>query len=136
MKKIVSLIALIFLFNSCVPEDQTDYLFELLPVESVEIPTEFTLGATYEIRMYYRRPTSCHTFNTIYYDKNLNVRTIAIESAVRQENDCQELTEDNLVECHFNFLVTSNGSYLFKFYQGQDDQGNNIFLEYEIPVVN
>lgn len=136
MKKIVSLLALIFLLNSCVPDDRTDYLFELLPVESVEIPTEFTLGETYPIKMYYRRPTTCHTFNTIYYDKNLNIRTIAIESAVRQENDCQELTEDNLVECSFNFLVTSNGSYIFKFYQGQDAQGNNIFLEFEVPVTN
>jgi hypothetical protein len=136
MKKIVSLIALVFLFNSCVPEDRTNYLFELLPVESVDIPTEFTLGETYQIKMYYRRPTTCHTFNTIYYDKNLNVRTVAIESAVRQADDCQELVEENLVECYFNFLVTSNGSYLFKFYQGQDDQGNNIFLEYEIPVTN
>ncbi|MFN3752847.1 hypothetical protein [Flavobacterium sp.] len=136
MKKIVSLIALVFLFNSCTPDNGTNYLFELLPVESVDIPTEFTMGEIYEMKMYYRRPTSCHTFNTIYYDKDLNVRTIAIESAVRQEDDCQELTEDNLVECSFNFEVTSNGSYLFKFWQGRDDQGNNIFLEYEIPVVN
>lgn len=136
MKKIVSLIALVFLFNSCVPDDQTDYLFELLPVESVEIPTEFTMGEVYQIKMYYRRPTTCHFFNTIYYNKDLNIRTVAIESAVKQVGDCQELTEDNLVECSFNFEVTSNGSYVFKFWQGQDDQGENIFLEYEIPVVN
>lgn len=136
MKKIISLIALVFLFNSCSPDEGTNYLFELLPVESVDIPTEFTLGETYEIKMYYRRPTTCHSFNTIYYNKDLNIRTVAIESAVRQTNDCESLTEDNLAECSFNFLVTSNGSYIFKFYQGKDEQGNNIFLQYEVPVTN
>ncbi|MDI9256157.1 hypothetical protein [Flavobacterium sedimenticola] len=136
MKRIISLIALVFVFNACSVDDGNDFLFELLPVESVDIPTEFTMGETYQIKMYYRRPTTCHSFNTIYYDKDLNVRTIAIESAVRQASYCEELTENNLVECSFNFLVTSNGSYIFKFYQGQDEQGNNIFLQYEVPVTN
>ena len=137
MKKIISLVALVFIFNSCTPDEGNNYLFELLPVESVDIPTEFTMGQTYQIKMYYRRPTTCHTFNTIYYDKDLNTRTIAIESAVRQSSDCQPLSEEtNLTECSFNFLVTGNGSYVFKFWQGKDEQGNNIFLEYEIPVTN
>ena len=136
MKRIISLIALVFVFNACSVDDGNDFLFELLPVESVDIPTEFTMGETYQIKMYYRRPTTCHSFNTIYYDKDLNVRTIAIESAVRQASYCETLTENNLVECSFNFLVTSNGSYIFKFYQGQDEQGNNIFLQYEVPVTN
>ncbi|WP_333876315.1 hypothetical protein [Flavobacterium sp.] len=136
MKRIISLIALVFVFNACSVDDGNDFLFELLPVESVDIPTEFTMGETYQIKMYYRRPTTCHSFNTIYYNKDLNVRTIAIESAVRQASYCEELTENNLVECSFNFLVTSNGSYIFKFYQGQDEQGNNIFLQYEVPVTN
>lgn len=136
MKRIISLIALVFIFNSCTVDEGNDFLFELLPVESVDIPTEFTMGQTYQIKMYYRRPTTCHSFNTIYYDKDLNVRTIAIESAVRQASNCETLTENNLTECSFNFLVTGNGSYIFKFYQGQDEQGNNIFLQYEVPVTN
>jgi len=136
MKRIISLIALVFVFNACSVDDGNDFLFELLPVESVDIPTEFTMGETYQIKMYYRRPTTCHSFNTIYYYKDLNVRTIAIESAVRQASYCETLTENNLVECSFNFLVTSNGSDIFKFYQGQDEQGNNIFLQYEVPVTN
>ena len=134
MKKIISLLALFFLFNSCTPDSDT-YLFELLPIQSVDIPTEFTLGQTYPITVHYNLPTSCHYFNTMYYDKNLNVRTIAIESAVAQHNNCVA-TPNDASTYTFNFYVTSNGSYIFKFYQGQDANGQNIFLEYEIPVVN
>jgi hypothetical protein len=135
MKKIISLLALVFLFNSCALDDGPNYTYELRPIVSVDIPSEFTLGETYTITMRYNRPTTCHFFNNIYYDKNLNVRTIAVETAAQDRNNC-EPTPNDLTECSFNFLVTSNGSYIFKFYQGEDEQGNDIFLEYEIPVTN
>lgn len=136
-KKIISLLALFFIFNSCSTGDDTNYLFEIMPIQSVEIPAEFTLGQTYPITVHYTKPTSCHFFNRLYYDKDLNVRTIAIEDAVAQRSDCQELSAaDSVQEYTFNFYVTSNGSYIFKFYQGKDANGENIFLEYEVPVTN
>lgn len=135
MKKIIFLIAVLFLFNSCSPDDGNNYLFELVPVQSVDIPTEFTLGQTYTIRMYYSKPTTCYSYSNLYYEKDLNVRSIAIENAVLQGGNCQE-TPNDTSECSFNFLVTSNGSYIFRFYQGKNANGENIFLEYEVPVTN
>ena len=35
----------------------------------------------------------------------------------------------------FNFYVTSNGSYIFKFYQGEDTNGQDVFLTIEVPVI-
>ena len=137
MKRIISILTLLFLLNSCTPQDDTQYLFELRSIESVDIPTEFTLGQTYPITVHYTVPTSCYYFSSLYYDKNLNVRTIAVENAVAQGNNCQELTPTEGASAYtFNFYVTSNGSYIFKFYQGKDANGENIFLEYEIPVTN
>jgi len=136
MKKLISIVTLFFLLNSCSSESDTRYSLVLLPVESVEIPSEMTLGETYQFKMFYRLPSTCHDYNAIYYHKALNVRTIAVESAVKIQNNCQELTENNLYECTFDFLVTSNGSYVFKFWQGKDEQGNDMFLEYEIPVID
>ena len=135
MKRILSLLALFFLFNSCSVNDGPNYTFELLPIQSVDLPTEFTLGQTYPITVHYNLPTSCHFFNDLYYDKNLNVRTIAVESAVAQHDNCTA-TPNNASTYTFNFYVTSNGSYIFKFYQGKDTNGQDIFLEYEIPVTN
>jgi hypothetical protein len=136
-KKIVSLLALFFILNSCSPGDDTQYSLGLLPIESVEIPTEFTLGQTYPITVHYTLPTSCHYFSSLYYEKDLNVRTIAVETVVEQGSNCLDLSvEDGASTSTFNFHVTSNGSYIFKFFQGKDDQGNDIFLEYEVPVTN
>ncbi len=136
-KKIASLLLLLFLFNACTPDEGTEYHLELVPIESVDIPTEFVLGQTYPITVRYSRPTTCHFFNNLYYEKNLNVRTIAVETAVEESNDCQELSGTSAIaEYTFNFMVTSNGSYIFKFYQGTDESGNNIFLEYEVPVLD
>ena len=136
-KKIIPLLALFFILISCSPSDDTQYSFKLMPIESVDIPAEFTLGETYPITVHYTVPTSCYYFSSLYYDKDLNIRTIAIENAIAQRNNCQDLsTAEGANTYTFNFYVTSNGSYIFKFYQGKDDQGNNIFLEYEVPVTN
>ena len=135
MKKIFSLIVLFLLICSCSSDDRTDFLFQILPIESVDIPDEFTLGETYQITLHYKRPTTCDYFNKIYYIKELNVRTVVVENIVEQRNNCQTLT-DEIEDYTFNFLVTSNGSYIFKFWQGKDSDGNNLYLEYEIPVTN
>ena len=137
MKKIISLIALFFLLNSCSTDNGPSYSFEVLPILTVDIPAQFVLGETYPITVHYNKPSTCHHFNTLYYEKDLNIRTIAVETAVEQRNDCQDLSITNgASEYTFNFYVTSNGSYIFKFYNGKDDQGNNIYLQYEVPVTN
>ena len=108
-----------------------------MTIDSVDIPAEFTLGETYPITIHYTAPTSCYLFNYFYYEKDLNIRTIAIENAIANRNNCQDLNAENSLKSYtFNFYVTSNGSYIFKFYQGKNSEGNSIFLEYEIPVTN
>ena len=97
-------------------------------------PNEFTLGETYEITIRYYRPSTCHAFNSFYYEKNLNTRTIAVESIVFEQDGCEAL-ESVLVEKKLNFHVTNNGSYIFKFWQGANEYGEDVFLEYEIPVI-
>lgn len=134
MKKLVLLLSLLFAFNSCSTDDGDNFRFELIPVESVEIPNEFTLGETYEITIRYYRPSTCHAFNSFYYEKNLNTRTIAVESIVFEQDGCEAL-ESVLVEKKLNFHVTNNGSYIFKFWQGANEYGEDVFLEYEIPVI-
>jgi hypothetical protein len=137
MKKLVLFLVLITTLVSCSTDnDNTDsYTYEVLPVQSYELPASFTLGQTYEIKLKYQKPTACHIFQGIYYDKNLNTRTIAIQTAI---NDNQVCTTEipAISEVSFNFYVTNTGSYIFKFYKGEDAAGQNVFEEVEIPVVN
>ena len=133
MKKIFLFLSILFMLCSCTIDEEQHFHYELLPVESVEIPNEFQLGETYSIKIRYNRPTSCHSFNGFYYDSYLNTRTIAVRTIVFEQDNCTELT-NNLVEEIIHFYVTSSGPYTFKFWQGTNDAGEDVFLEYEIPV--
>lgn len=135
MKRLVVFCLTLMLFASCsVDDDSTSFSFEVLPVESVDIPDEFELGETYPITVSYLRPSTCHGFKEFYYLKENNERTVAPITYVFDNNDCETL-EDNLVEATFNFIVTSNGSYIFKFWQGEDTDGETQYLIIEVPVV-
>lgn len=79
MKKIVLLLVVITSLLSCsLNDDSPTYTYEVLPIDSYVVPASFTLGQTYEIKLKYQKPTSCHIYQGIYYDKNLNTRTIAV----------------------------------------------------------
>lgn len=134
MKKLVALSLALFLFASCsIDDDSTNYSFEILPIESVDIPDEFTLGEVYPITVSYFRPSTCHSFKEFYYLKENNQRTVAAINYVFDNNSCETFT-DELVEATFNFIVTSNGSYIFKFWQGEDASGEDQYLIIEVPV--
>ena len=132
MKRFFLLFSLLFLFNSC-ELDENNYYVDILPDHSVEMPSEFTLGLSYQITMRYYRPTNCHSPYGIYYEKDLNIRTCAIKNLVEERSNCAEV-DDVLVEETFNFKVTNTGNYVFKFWTGKDDEGNDTFMIYDIPV--
>lgn len=115
-------------------DDYIEYNFEFLPIESVEIPSSFTLGETYEIGVSYYRPSTCHYFHDFYFLAEGFERTIAIIDIVYNNDDCNALT-DQLVERTFTFHVSYDQTYVFKFWQGEDENGEDVYLTYEIPVV-
>ena len=136
MKKILILSFILILISSCsVDDDRDNFNLEILPIESIDIPDSFTIGETYPITVSYLRPSSCHLFREFYYDKENNIRTVAVIDYKFLRSDCEDL-EEELVEATFNFHVTSNGSYIFKFWQGEDDNGDNQYLTIEVPVIN
>lgn len=136
MKKIILLIAFLMALTSCsVDNDVRNYSYEINPIDSYTIPATFKLGETYEIKLKFTRPTECYLYQGIYYSKDLNVRTIAIQTAVDKDQACVQSVPAQS-EVAFNFFVTNNGSYIFKLYKGKDANGVNIFEEVEVPVTD
>ncbi len=136
MKKFFILTVISFLtLSSCSIDDDNnvDFYLEVLPIESVEIPDEFELGQTYEILISYNRPTGCYDFNDFIYEINGQERTVAVVNTVYTNVNCTEQSE--LVTVSLNFYVTSNETYLFKFYQGEDEEGEDQYFIVEVPVV-
>lgn len=134
MKKILFLFVFILSLTSCSLEDDGPTFYnEILPIESVDMPEEFVLGETYTIYVSYYKPSGCHVFNNFFYNSELNQRTVAVINTVYPENDCTQSA--TLEEVSFNFMVNSNGTYVFRFWQGEDENGNDLYYIVEIPVV-
>ena len=125
MKKINIISKYSFLFNSC-QLDENNFSVEILPVHAVDIPSEFVLGEVYQITMEYYRPSNCHSPYGVYYEKDLNVRTCAVQNLVEERGNCAPV-ENILVSETFNFHVTNTGNYVFKFWTGTDGNGEDTF---------
>jgi len=137
MKKIIVLFITSLLF-SCSFDDggQPQVSYEFLPIEAVDIPSEFQLNEKYEITLTYFRPTDCHGFNNVFFETDSNSRTVAVVAAkyVTEENPCDTINTEQ--EASFSLLASQRENYLFKFWKGKDDQGEDIYLEIEVPVIN
>jgi hypothetical protein len=135
MKKFVLLLLATSIFWSCSKEDNNPkFHLEILPVQSITLPLEFNKDEVYEIPVSYSRPSNCHAFEGFYYDRKLNIRTIAIQTSVLEQSNC-ELALQNPIEAILRFKPTTETSYIFKIWKGKDINGANIFEEITVPVV-
>jgi len=134
MKKIFIYFLVLFTFSCSLDSDYEETFAEIVPVESVIMPTEFVLNEVYEISLTYLRPTTCHAFNDIYFVSESNERTVAVITTVFTSNyPCEDLYTE--LEASFNFKPINTGSYIFNFWQGEDDNGEDQYLIIEVPVI-
>ncbi|WP_040253000.1 hypothetical protein [Psychroserpens mesophilus] len=136
MKKLLLLTCLICSALSCSPDDNgsPDFYYETLPIAGVSMPSEFQFGSTQAINMSYYKPSGCHVFNDFYYQSNFNQKTVAVITAVFPNQEC-ETFDDELETVTFNLEVNETDPYVFRFWQGIDDNGNDVYYIIEVPVV-
>jgi hypothetical protein len=133
MKKLLVLTCVFLLSLACSPEsDTTKIHYELLPVASYEMPSSFTANQDNNIQISFLRPTSCHGFDGFFYEKNENTRTVAVQSFVLEQSNCNPTTQ-NVIQT-LKFHPTASGVYLFKFWKGKDTNGDDIFEEATVEV--
>lgn len=135
MKKVFALLLSVMLATSCsLDDDSPNFQFEILPVESVVMPAQFTAGVAEEISLKFIRPTGCHIFNDFYYVPDGNQRTVAVITSVANTSCETDINEE--VEVSFDFLPQElYQSYTFRFWQGQDESGNDTYYIVEVPVI-
>tara|TARA_R110002050_G_scaffold15706_3_gene48096 strand:+ start:42838 stop:43254 length:417 start_codon:yes stop_codon:yes gene_type:complete len=128
------LLLAVLTFAGCSLDDHENFHFVALPITSVEMPESFTLNETYEIKVNYIRESDCAFFEGFDVVKeDTTVRNVAaIGSMLSDSEDCQEVLQE--VETSFNFIVLYDQTYLFKFYTGEDENGEAQYLEIEVPV--
>ena len=139
MKKLV-LIGLLLVVWSCTTDEPIidEFYFEILPIRTViDMPESVNFNDVYTIHYTYSLPTTCHSFNDLYYLTEGEVRTVAVISRVFNETGniiCETLPEEE-IQGSFTFNVLNNaGTYIFKFWQGVNENGVDQYLIYEVPI--
>jgi hypothetical protein len=142
MKKLLFIGLIAMMFSSCSVDDSPigqDFHFEILPINEVLMPESFTPGAFYQIQYSYYRPSTCYAFNELYYLVEGDFRTVAVINTVLEEKDglvCEPLGPEDELEWRTLFFECTKdfGTYIFKFWQGQDENGNDTYMIMEVPV--
>lgn len=121
--------------SSCdLGDDGPNFNFVPLEVISVDIPETFDLNETYSIEVTYIQPDGCTFYEGFDFDKpELTTRNVVVVGSQRtdQEVCTQEIREGS---ARFDFLVLYEETYLFRFWQGEDANGEQQYLEIEVPV--
>lgn len=135
MKHYIIILLTILSLSACSPsgDDDVNYHFEYVPITDVEIPSTFTLGNTYEIKVHYALPNDCYGYYShdyIYENTTRKVGTIAI---VNNDVACTQ----GIIEGEYtiNVKAMQNETYVFMFWQGRDSQGIDQYLIIEVPVL-
>jgi hypothetical protein len=140
MKKLILLFVTLIFIASCTPEesDTVPFHMEFVPVHDFQLPDYVMRGYQYDVIVTYLKPTDCHYFQGFYIDPQGPVITIAPQAMVIEDNDCMYLDSSNLEEESFEFTCENTypyNNYIFKFYQGEDQMGQPVFYEREVPIV-
>jgi len=122
-------------FTSCdLGDDGPNFHFVPLQIESVEIPESFDLNETYEIKFNYIIPDGCTYYEGVDVVKDeITTRKVVAVGAQRTDQEaCTQVVREEMAS--FNFIVLYDQTYLFRFFQGEDTNGEQQFLEVEVLV--
>ena len=133
MKGIFFVIFSFIIFVSCSNDDGPTYHYELLAIEDVILPENFEYGKIYEVSLKYIQPDDCYISSDVLYEYDNDIRNVAVISTVLDDKNCfPSEFEDNI---SFKVQALQEEIYIFKFWQGEDDNGEPIYLVKEVPVV-
>ncbi|RZS99192.1 hypothetical protein [Aquimarina brevivitae] len=123
--------------SSCFDDDAdgTRFYYELIPIEAVDIPNQFVSGETYTITTSYYRPSTCHSFSGYDYNRIGNERTVSVVNVVVDRMNCEDIEPTRFTEASFDFFVGDESAYVFRFWNGRNDEGENEFITIEVPVI-
>jgi len=133
---LIMIVALSVSVLSCNDDDDNyhDYHLEYVNVISADLPDEFIYGNTYRINVTIELPNSCYFYYNQYdYFYEGASRLIYPIAHVDDGVTCTP----NITETTFSIPVQAlqNETYIFKFYQGEDADGQDMFLTIEVPVI-
>ena len=135
--KATSFLLLFTLLLSCDLHDEGEkYELVALPIAEVQLPESFILNESYLFDISFTRPNACTGFRgfevVVEETETHTVRHVVAIGAQFQETFCPQATET--LQTQMQFVCMYSSPYLFRFYTGDDSDGNPQYLEIEVPV--
>lgn len=135
MKKVLAVfsIAVLFSFYGCEIDSPENFQFVTLKTIAVDLPEAFEHNAQHNIQVTYERPDDCTFFEGFdVFEGDLNTRNIVAIGSLLEKEECVAM--DDNVTAAFLFTPINSGNYTLRFYSGDDEDGNPMYLEYVVPV--
>ncbi|MDO5510583.1 MAG: hypothetical protein Q4F57_07795 [Weeksellaceae bacterium] len=127
------LMGVIFILSSCNKQDDewSNYSYVALKIDSISMPDSAQLGSAVAIRPYYQRMENCEQFYGFDYQRSDFERTVL---AVGLRNSVVQCGDTLTQQSQFTFQPLETGTYNFRFWNGRDAEGDNMFVNEEIVI--
>ena len=135
-KTFLFILCCITIFNTSCSLDDDSVKFHFVPLQIVgaEFPETFTLNETYNIKVTYIIPNNCIAFEG-FDISNIDTTSrniVAIGSELEGEA-CNLIAIE--AEESFDFTCLYEDTYYFRLWTGEAENGEQQYLEFEVPVI-
>lgn len=122
------------ILGGCSIDDEPNFHFTVLGITSAELPESFDFDETYQINFTYVLPDGCTFYERPDVTReNDSIRNVVAIGLTRTDVEiCTQATIEG--ESSFDFKVIYTEPYTFRFYQGENSDGEAEFLEVVVPV--
>ncbi|MCB7481847.1 hypothetical protein [Christiangramia sediminis] len=145
MKKIVFALVTLIAMSSCsIDDDNSNTSYEFAEITDFEFPEFFEAGKSYDLKLTYQLPSTCHTFAGFdggREDLNSNeIFIYALTSFDPNETGCDSSNDTDLTSAGtirgFNISanVDEDEIFIFNLWTGEDANGDPVFTTVEVPV--
>ncbi len=115
-------------------DDSVEFNFVPLQIVDAEFPESFTLNETYNIKITYVIPNNCIAFEGFDISNiDITSRNIVAIGSERLDEVCNLVAVE--AEGSLDFICLYEGTYFFRMWTGEDENGEQQYIELEVPVV-
>jgi|SRR5690606_3908469 len=133
LKWFVGLVLIGIVAVSCLDDEPiSNVVFKYSAIDSVQIDTIMPARQVTEIKTYFTTKNGCQQFFNYDYTILGNERTVSVMVSEAQDQNCT--LEQQVHSPVLNFKPESPGIYTFRFWNGVDEDGQDLFIIREIEI--
>ncbi|MDB2606451.1 hypothetical protein N9Y48_01595 [Zobellia sp.] len=134
--KFLGLLGTLITTSCSLDDDRVNFQYTAMHITEASLPDTFELGKIYDVNVTILRPNDCSMFDQFdvvrSFTDSSQVRTVSAVGIVLEKEECTEVNDQ--IEDFFQFEVLYTDPYIFKFYMGDDHEGQPEFVKIEVPV--